>query len=255
VFDADYDPVRDMLQIIPADNERILPHIMEARYRQERWLEAVSQLLHERIHNKGADFVEQEQRIDEIQQMVATAHVIASNGHRSLQRAQQTLAGLGLRVLGLHRRKAALLQVIADLERFRDVVQIHSTLFDSVMLNEYMDVIMLSLECLQAAEGMQQYTCMAEIAGGLRRVRGVIGAQLDKVQRNLARAFDADKYVLVAQAYDTMDGVARMVDAFCTNTEAVLQDVAHTAVRETAREAYPVERNVCPGVGLVAWRA
>lgn len=255
------------MQSMPAENE--LPYIMEARYMQERWLEAVSQLLHERIMAKSADFgmsrrapvlyvavamviqilafrtVEQEQRIDEIQQMVAMAHVIASNGHRSLQKAQHTMAELGLRVLGLHRRKAAMLRVVEAVEAMREVVRIQNTLLDSVMLSDYIDAIMLCLECLQAAEAMQEYTCMTEIADALRRVRGVIGTQLDKVQRNMARSFDADKYVLVAQAYDSMEGLGRMVDAFCTNTEAVLHDVAHAAARETAREAYPVERNVC----------
>lgn len=77
--------------------------------------------------------------------------------------------------------------VTQELERMSEVVEIQKMLSDNVALSDYMEAIMLCLECQRRAETMLEYTSMAEIAKGLREIRVVIGSQLEKVQQNLAR--------------------------------------------------------------------
>ncbi|KAL9965975.1 hypothetical protein ACROYT_G023978 [Oculina patagonica] len=166
-----------------------------------RQLQAVSKSLYTKVLENHSAYVQELQRVMDLQEALHTASSICDRGRRHLDRAKRGVSVGGLGILAKHRKKQHLLILLESLRTIKTLQRTDVRLKEMLEEEDYPGAIDLCLECEKAARAFKHYNCISELSSNLQETLIDIEKQLDVALGKMCKTFTPVNYERLLTAY------------------------------------------------------
>ncbi|XP_058972812.1 syndetin [Pocillopora verrucosa] len=166
-----------------------------------RQLQAVSKTLYKKVLENHNAYVQELQRVMDLEESLHTASSICDRGRRHLDRAKRGVSVGGLGILAKHRKKQHLLMLLDSLRTIKTLQRTDVRLKEMLEEEDYPGAIDLCLECEKAARAFKHYSCISELSSNLQETLIDIEKQLDVALGKMCKNFTPVNYERLLTAY------------------------------------------------------
>ncbi|RMX47301.1 hypothetical protein pdam_00012684 [Pocillopora damicornis] len=166
-----------------------------------RQLQAVSKTLYKKVLENHNAYVQELQRVMDLEESLHTASSICDRGRRHLDRAKRGVSVGGLGILAKHRKKQHLLILLDSLRTIKTLQRTDVRLKEMLEEEDYPGAIDLCLECEKAARAFKHYSCISELSSNLQETLIDIEKQLDVALGKMCKNFTPVNYERLLTAY------------------------------------------------------
>ncbi|KAJ7369799.1 hypothetical protein OS493_036442 [Desmophyllum pertusum] len=166
-----------------------------------RQLQSVSKTLYTKVLENHSAYVQELQRVMDLQESLHTASSICDRGRRHLDRAKRGVSVGGLGILAKHRKKQHLLILLESLRTIKTLQRTDVRLKEMLEEEDYPGAIDLCLECEKAARAFKHYNCISELSSNLQETLIDIEKQLDVALGKMCKNFTPVNYERLLTAY------------------------------------------------------
>ena len=175
--------------------------LLEQTVKLRRELDAVSRKLADLVLENHTSYVQELQRVTDIQNALQMATMICINGRRQLAQSKADVTAGGLGLLVKHRKRLKIQQIMRILRTIKTLQRTDIRTQEMLEEEDYPAAIQLCLECQMVIQSYQKYHCVSELGTKLQDTQVEIEEQLDKVLAQSCVQFDAHRYERVQTAY------------------------------------------------------
>lgn len=166
-----------------------------------RQLQAVSKTLYKKVLENHSAYVQELQRVMDLEESLHTASSICDRGRRHLDRAKRGVSAGGLGILAKHRKKQHLRILLDSLRTIKTLQRTDVRLKEMLEEEDYPGAIDLCLECEKAARAFKHYSCISELSSNLQETLIDIEKQLDVALGKMCKNFTPVNYERLLTAY------------------------------------------------------
>ncbi|XP_065179412.1 syndetin-like [Sycon ciliatum] len=230
--DEEMDPNQYVLDKLPDElnSQALLEQVLKLR--QE--LDAVSKKLSDLVLENHASYVEELQRVTDIQNALQMATMVCLNGRRQLAQSKKDVTKGGLGVLSNHRKRLKIQQIMRTLRTIKTLQRTDIRTQEMLEEEDYPAAIQLCLECQQAIKSYKKYHCVSELGSKLQDTQVEIEDQLDRVLAQSCTAFDAHRYDRVQTAYRLLSKSQMAMDQLLMHYTQTLHNRSFSIVLQFA---------------------
>lgn len=224
----------------PSDHElKKLPEVLnkeeldEYRNVLRRQAQAVSKKLYMKVLDNQKAYMQELQRVIDIQATLELAKTICDSGRSHLEHSRKETSLGGLTVLAKNRKKQHLFNVLQSLRTIKTLQQTDVRLREMLQEEDYPGAINLCLECEKAARAFKHYKCISELSANLQDILIQIESELDSALAKTCNNFDALHYEKLQTAYRYLGKIQVAMDQLhlhfmnSINSEAFLVLLKH----------------------------
>lgn len=194
-FDSSDHELHQLPEVLDLDD------LDDYRNNLRRQLQAVSKTLYKKVLDNHNQFVQELQRVMDLQESLHTASSICDRGRRHLDRAKRGVSVGGLGILAKHRKKQHLLILLDSLRTIKTLQKTDVRLKEMLEEEDYPGAINLCLECEKAAQAFKHYSCISELSSNLQETLIDIEKQLDVALGKICKNFNPVNYERLLTAY------------------------------------------------------
>ncbi|XP_031566777.1 syndetin-like [Actinia tenebrosa] len=183
------------------EKELVLEDVEEYRNTLRQQLQSVSKKLYTKVLENHSAYVQELQRVMELQEALQNASSICDRGRRHLDKARRGVSVGGLGILAKHRKKQHLITLLDSLRTIKTLQRTDVRLKEMLEEEDYPGAITLCLECEKAARAFKHYECISELSSNLQETLIDIEKQLDLALVRICNNFDPAYYERLQTAY------------------------------------------------------
>lgn len=219
-----------------------LPEILELdelddyRNSLRRQLQSVSKTLYTKVLDNHNQFVQELQRVMDLQESLHTASSICDRGRRQLDRAKRGVSVGGLGILAKHRKKQHLLILLDSLRTIKTLQRTDVRLKEMLEEEDYPGAITLCLECEKAAQAFKHYSCISELSSNLQETLIDIEKQLDVALGKLCKNFNPVNYERLLTAYRYLGKTEIALDQLIIHFMTAINHASFSVILENVEE-------------------
>ncbi|XP_062523223.1 syndetin-like [Corticium candelabrum] len=205
-----FDAADYTLQSVPEDSD--VMQLDQSRIRLRQQLQAVSKKLSDLVLENHNAYVQELQRVTDIESSLQTTSTICSAGRRHLANARQGVTDGGISILAKHRKRQKILSVLQSLRTIKTLQQTDVRLREFLEEENYPAAVQLCLECQQAASTFKEYTCVSELSSKLQETQQQIEIELDDALAKNCLHFNVHHYEKVQTAFRLLEKTQHAMD-------------------------------------------
>ncbi|RDX80237.1 Syndetin, partial [Mucuna pruriens] len=240
-YEEDFDPIRHVLEHIPAEENELTYFEKQAALRLvqlDKVAECLSYHVMEHHEVMGADTyfwpVKGMNLVRELEKDLRIANVICMNGRRHLTSSMNEVSR-DLIVNSYSKKKQALLDMLPTLSELRRGLDMQAALESLVEEGNYWKAFQVLSEYLQLLDSLSELSAIQEMSRGVEVWLGKTLQKLDALLLGVCQEFKEDGYITVIDAYaligDTA-GLAEKIQSFfmqevISETHSVLKAIVH----------------------------
>ncbi|XP_020215445.1 syndetin isoform X1 [Cajanus cajan] len=232
-YEEDFDPVRHVLEHIPAEENELTYFEKQAALRLAQ-LDRVAEHLSRHVMEHHEVMVKGMNLVRELEKDLRIANVICMNGRRHLTSSMNEVSR-DLIVNSYSKKKQALLDMLPTLTELQRALDMQSTLESLVEEGNYWKAFQVLSEYLQLLDSLSELSAIQEMSRGVEVWLGRTLQKLDALLLGVCQEFKEDGYITVIDAYaligDTV-GLAEKIQSFfmqevISKTHSVLKAIVH----------------------------
>lgn len=204
-----------------------------------RQLQAVSKTLYTKVLDNHNQFVQELQRVMDLQESLHTATSICDRGRRQLDRAKRGVSVGGLGILAKHRKKQHLLILLDSLRTIKTLQRTDVRLKEMLEEEDYPGAINLCLECEKAAQAFKHYSCISELSSNLQETLIDIEKELDVALGKLCKNFNPVNYERLLTAYGYLGKTEIALDQLIIHFMTAINHESFTVILKHIEEDFP----------------
>ncbi|KXJ15287.1 syndetin isoform X2 [Exaiptasia diaphana] len=183
------------------EKDLVLEDVEEYRNTLRQQLQSVSKKLYTKVLENHSAYVQELQRVMELQESLQNASSICERGRRHLDKARRGVSVGGLGILAKHRKKQHLISLLDSLRTIKTLQRTDVRLKEMLEEEDYPGAITLCLECEKAARAFKHYQCISELSSNLQETLIDIEKQLDIALVRICNEFDPAYYERLQTGY------------------------------------------------------
>ncbi|KAK8463967.1 hypothetical protein PHAVU_011G088000 [Phaseolus vulgaris] len=232
-YEEDFDPIKHILEHVPADESELTYFEKQAALRLVQ-LDKVAEHLSRHVMEHHEVMVKGMNLVRELEKDLRIANVICMNGRRHLTSSMNEVSR-DLIVNSYSKKKQALLDMLPTLLELQRALDMQSTLESLVEEGNYWKAFQVLSEYLQLLDSLSELSAIQEMSRGVEVWLGRTLQKLDALLLGVCQEFKEDGYITVIDAYaligDTA-GLAEKIQSFfmqevISETHSVLKAVVH----------------------------
>ncbi|XP_046842734.1 syndetin-like [Xenia sp. Carnegie-2017] len=198
-----------------------------------RQAQAVSKSLYMKVLENQTAYMQELQRVIDIQATLEFAKKICDSSRSHLEHSRSETSLGGLTVLAKNRKKQHLVNLLDSLGTIKTLQQTDVRLKEMLQEENYPGAINLCLECEKAARDFKHYKCISELSANLQDILVQIESELDTALAKTCSNFDPLHYEKLQTAYRYLGKVQVSIDQLhlhfmnAINSEAFLVLLKH----------------------------
>ncbi|KAI4322344.1 hypothetical protein L6164_022049 [Bauhinia variegata] len=232
-YEEDFDPVRYVLEHVPAEENELAYFEKQAALRLTQ-LDRVAERLSRHVMQNHEVMVKGMELVRELEKDLRIANVICLNGRRHLTSSMSEVSR-DLIVNSFSKKKQALVDLLPILSDLRHALDMQMALESHVEEGNYCKAFQVLSEYLQLLDSLSELSVVQEISRGVEVWLGRTLQKLDALLLGVCQEFKEDGYLTVIDAYaligDTA-GLGEKIQSFfmqevISETHSVLKAIVH----------------------------
>ncbi|KAI4334310.1 hypothetical protein L6164_019021 [Bauhinia variegata] len=232
-YEEDFDPVRHVLEHVPAEENDLAYFEKQAALRLTQ-LDRVAERLSRQVMQNHEVMVKGMDLVRELEKELRIANVICMNGRRHLTSSMREVSR-DLIVNSFSKKKQALVDLLPILTELRHALDMQLALESLVEEGNYCKAFQVLSEYLQLLDSLSELSVIQEMSRGVEVWLGRTLQKLDALLLGVCQEFKEDGYLTVIDAYaligDTA-GLGEKIQSFfmqevISKTHSVLKAILH----------------------------
>ncbi|XP_073395811.1 uncharacterized protein [Physcomitrium patens] len=209
-YENKFDPVRHLLEQIPAENVNQSYFDTQVGQRLLQ-LDVITESLSKQVIEHHEEMVKGMKLVMELERDLQIAAIIVKNGRRHLSKAMAEVSK-DLVVAANVNKKQTLLDIVPILERVHHALNIKSCLDSVVDEGDFSKALHMCSECLLLLEECPELAAVQEMNQSIEEWLQRTITKVDALLMEVCRTFQAEKYKVVINAYTLLDDVTSLAD-------------------------------------------
>ncbi|XP_059627026.1 uncharacterized protein LOC132269801 isoform X2 [Cornus florida] len=230
-YEEEFDPVRHVLEHIPAE-ENELAYFEEKASLRLAQLDMISERLSHHVMEHHEEMVKGMHLVRELEKDLKVANVICMNGRRHLISSRNEVSR-DLIVTTNSKKKQALLDMLPILAEVRHALDMQVALENHVEEGNFCKAFQVLSEYLQLLDSLSELSVIQEMSRGVEVWLGRTLQKLDSLLIGVCQDFKEESYITVVDAYaliGDVSGLAEKIQSFfmqevLSETHSVLKSI------------------------------